>query len=293
MAVVDVIVVSYNSADTLRQCVSNLVADDGLQVIVVDNASQDESLASVADLPLRVVSLPTNCGFAFACNRGWEAGSAPHVLFLNPDARIDPASIAQLVSVLREKSSVGLVAPRVVNVDGTLQFSLRRFPRLRSTYAQALFLHRVFPRATWADEVIRNSLAYERRGTAEWVSGACVLVRRSTLEQIGGWDEGFFLYGEDIDICRRLWRSGFQVWFEPGALVVHAGGISAPRAQLLPKLAKSRVRYGKLHQGSVIGLLEQCGIALEALTHAALTSKGLAVRKGHLRAFWLLVRAPD
>ncbi len=215
MAVVDVVVVSYNSADTLRQCLSPLVTDQNVRVTVVDNASQDESIASVADLPVRVVALERNHGFAFGCNRGWEAGSAPYALFLNPDARIEPASIVQLVRVLREDPSVGLVAPRIVDEDGSLQFSVRRFPRLRSTYAQALFLHRVFPHATWTDEVIRDPLVYKRPGPVEWVSGACVLVRRSALEHIGGWDEGFFLYGEDIDICRRLWEAGFEVRIEP------------------------------------------------------------------------------
>src|SRR4249919_2580458 len=100
MAVVDVVLVSYNSAATLRQCVSPLVADQELQVIVVDNASQDESLASVADLPVHVVELENNGGFALGCNRGWQSGSAPYVLFLNPDASIEPASIRRLADVL-------------------------------------------------------------------------------------------------------------------------------------------------------------------------------------------------
>ena len=230
MAVVDVVVVSYNSADTLRQCLSPLVTDQNVRVTVVDNASQDESIASVADLPVRVVALERNHGFAFGCNRGWEAGSAPYVLFLNPDARIEPASIVQLVRVLREDPSVGLVAPRIVDEDGSLQFSVRRFPRLRSTYAQALFLHRVFPHATWTDEVIRDPLVYERPGPVEWVSGACVLVRRSVLEHIGGWDEGFFLYGEDIDICRRLWEAGFEVRLRARSMRSACGrSLRAPR----------------------------------------------------------------
>ena len=118
---------------------------------------------------------------------------------------------------MREDPSVGLVAPRLVDEDGSLDFSQRRFPRLRSTYAQALFLHRIFAHAQWTDEVIRDPRAYERAGPVEWVSGACVLVRRSALERLGGWDQGFFHYGEDIDICSRLWRSGFELRFEPGA----------------------------------------------------------------------------
>ncbi len=256
-----------------------------INVIVADNASQDDSLAIVSDLSVTVIPLAENRGFAFGCNRGWQAGSAPAVLFLNPDARIDLGSVRQLVAVLDGNSSVGLVAPRIAAEDGSLEFSLRRFPRLRSTYARALFLHRLFPLAAWSDEVVRDPTAYERSREAEWVSGACVLVRRVALERVSGWDEGFFLYGEDVDLCRRLWRAGYEVRYEPAAEAVHVGGASAPRAGLLPTLAASRIRYASIHRGRAAALLERIGVAFGELTHAALTTKGRAVRAGHLRAF--------
>ena len=257
VALVDVVVVSFNSADTLRDCVAPLAEIDDANVIVVDNASDDRSVEIVSDLGVEVLALDANHGFAYGCNRGWEAGSAPYVLFLNPDARIDEASIRRLGAVLEENSSVGLVAPRLVDEDGSLDFSQRRFPRLRSTYAQALFLHRILAHAQWTDEVIRDPRAYERAGPVEWVSGACVLMRRSALERLGGWDQGFFHYGEDIDICSRLWRSGFELRYEPGARTVHVGGVSAPRAQLLPQLVASRIRYARLHRSRGAALLER------------------------------------
>jgi N-acetylglucosaminyl-diphospho-decaprenol L-rhamnosyltransferase len=287
VALVDVVIVSYNSATTLRDCVEGFLSSGDVNVIVVDNASQDESLAVVADLPVHVIPLPTNCGFAFGCNRGWQAGSAPAVLFLNPDARIDPGSLRRLVAGLDANSSVGLVAPRIAGEDGSLEFSLRRFPRLRSTYARALFLHRLFPRAAWSDEVVRAPSTYERQRAAEWVSGACVLVRRAALECVGGWDEGFFLYAEDVDLCRRLWRAGYEVRYDPAARAVHVGGASAPRDRLLPTLAASRIRYARIHRGRTAALLERVGIAFGELTHMALTTKGRAARSGHLRALLL------
>ena len=206
------------------------------------------------------------------------------MLILNPDARIEAASLHALARVLDEEPRVGAVAPRIVHDDGSLDFSQRLFPRLRSTYAQALFLHRVFPRAAWTDELVRDEDAYARRGSPDWVSGACILVRRDALVELGGLDEGFFMYCEDIDLCRRLQTSGYELVFEPAASVVHLGGASAPRAALLPTLAASRVRYAERHRGRAVALLERVGVGLGASTHVLVGRGGRAARAGHARA---------
>ena len=287
MKLVDVVVVSYNSADTIRRCIEPLAHEDDIHVIVVDNASTDDSLDTIADLPGARLALDTNVGFSAGCNRGWRAGSAPYVLFLNPDTRVDAASVRQLAAVLANDSSVGLVAPRLVGGDGLLEFSRRRFPRLRSTYSRAFFLHRVLPAARWTDEVLRDPAEYERPGSVEWASGACLLVRRSALEELSGWDEAFFHYGSDIDLCRRLLSAGHEVRFEPSAQVLHVGGASAPRSDLLPMLAESRIRYARQHHSRGYAFAEQVGVALGELTHAVLSTKGKAVRTGHFRALRL------
>lgn len=281
---VDVVVVSYNSAEQLRGCVEPLCGIAGVSVVVVDNASQDRSLETIADLPLQSLALPSNGGFAHGCNAGWRNGSSRYVLFLNPDARIDVASIDRLVAVLESSERTGIVAPRIVDEDGGLHHSLRRFPRLRSTYAQALFLHKLAPTATWADEIVRSAASYEEPGTHEWASGACLLVRRELLEQLGGWDEGFFLYCEDIDLCRRAKLAGFDVRYEPTAVAVHAGGASAPRSSTLPYLAASRVRYAQLHRARPAALAERLGIVLEALTRLIVGRGGASARAGHARS---------
>jgi N-acetylglucosaminyl-diphospho-decaprenol L-rhamnosyltransferase len=282
---VDVIVVSYNSADHLRACVEPLAGIPGVHVTVVDSASSDGCLATVADLPVETVPLTENRGFGYACNVGWRQTGSPYVLFLNPDATIDRASLERLVAVAEDAPAVGAVAPRIVEPDGSLDYSLRRFPRLRSTYAQALFLHRLAPLAPWSDELVRDPGAYERPGRPEWASGACLLVRRTALERLDGLDEGFFLYCEDLDLCRRLRDLGLELRFEPEAVAIHEGGASAPRAALLPVLAASRVRYARKHQTRAVALVERGGIALGALTHAVITRGGPAARRGWLRAF--------
>lgn len=288
MAPVDVVVVSFNSRETLRDCVEPLCGEAGITVIVVDNASSDGSVDSITDLPALVVGRNVNGGFASGCNAGWRAGEAPYVLLLNPDARIQPDGIRALARALDEDPAVGIVAPRIVTSTGSLDFSQRRHARLRSTFARALFLHRLSPRSAWADELVRDEERYRTPGTAEWVSGACLLVRRAILEQLGGLDERFFMYCEDADLCRRTWNAGYSVRFEPAVTCVHEGGASAPRGRLLPVLAASRIDYARTHGTRVGSLLERAGIALGAVTHL-LAPKGREVRVGHARTLRVVV----
>ena len=284
---VNVVVVTYNSRATVRDCVQELARAKGVDVTVVDNASSDGTLTAVADLGVKTVQLDDNRGFAHGCNVGWRshnAPGAPSVLFLNPDAQMGPGALDRLLQVLENDARVGAAGPRIVEPDGSLDYSQRRFPRLASTYSQALFLHRLFPRARWTDEVVRDREVYEREARPEWISGACMLVRRSVLEEIDGFDEGFFMYCEDKDLCRRIWDAGYEVRYEPEAVCVHEGGASAPRSSLVPVLAESRVRYAKKHRGAAGVLAERVGIALGAVTHAVLSTRGREMRAGYARS---------
>jgi GT2 family glycosyltransferase len=292
MADVDVVVVSYNSRDRLRACVEPLLDLPGVHVIVVDNASPDSSLEVVRDLPLSAIQLSENGGFAHGVNAGWRAGSSEYVLLLNPDARIGEDALRVLSGVLDTEPGVGAAAPRIMDSDGSLDYSQRRFPRIRSTFAQALFLHRIFPTASWSDELIRDDDAYASRAYPDWVSGACILLRRTVLEQLSGLDEAFFMYSEDVDLCRRLRTAGYEIAFEPSAVVEHEGGASAPRAHLLPVLAASRLRYAVKHRSRTAAFLERVGIALGSLTHAALGRGGRTARAGHARALRLALTRP-
>jgi GT2 family glycosyltransferase len=287
---VDVVVVSFNSRDELRSCVSPLAGGGDINVIVVDNDSTDGSPQAVADLPVTIIQLDENHGFSRGCNVGWRSGDAPYVLFLNPDARIEESSLRRLISALEQQPAVGLVGPKLVGEDGTLHFSQRRFPRLLSTFSDALFVHRLFPRRRWAHEVIHDERAYGRAQSPEWVSGACMLVRRSALVAVGGFDEGFFLYCEDDDLCRRLWQTGHSVAYEPAAVATHVGGASAPRSTLLPVVAASQLRYARKYHGRAVALLFRLGIGLGALTHLLASRGGASARAGHARTLALVAR---
>jgi N-acetylglucosaminyl-diphospho-decaprenol L-rhamnosyltransferase len=286
---VDAIVVAYNSAGTLRTAVEPLAAMDGVHVIVVDNASPDASAETIADLPVTLVRAAENRGFAAGCNLGTPHGDAPYVLLINPDARIRAADLDALVAELDRDGGLAVAAPRIVEHDGSVAPSLRRFPRLRSTYAQALFLHRVFPRAAWTDELVRDPEAYERPGDPEWVSGACLLVRRTALTAVGGLDEGFFLYCEDIDLCARLRDAGWGIRYVPAASARHEGGVSGPREDLLRIYARNRVRYARLHGRPAVVPLVALGVMLSHTTHALAAVTRPRLLRGHLAALAAVV----
>ncbi len=281
---VDAVIVSYRSAATLRGCVEPLTRIPHVRVTVVDNASPDESVETIADLPIEIVRSARNGGFSYGCNLGAARGTAPFLLFLNPDARIDAAAVERLVSVLNRDAEAALVGPRILDDDGELAWSQRRFPRHRSTFGQALFAHRLWPHAAWSDELIRDEAVYDAPGTPEWLSGACMLVRRTTFEQLGGFDESFFLYCEDTDLCRRVWEAGHTVRFEPSARVWHVGGASSAVGETQPIAATSRVFYARKHMGRSGARVQAVGVALGEATRAVAKLRERPYRRRHLQA---------
>jgi GT2 family glycosyltransferase len=239
----DAVVVAYNSSSTLRSCVEPLARENDLNVIVVDNASPDESVSTVADLPLTVVESKTNLGFSGGCNLGWRRGQAPYVMFLNPDAAVEPAHVRLLVASLDDRS-IGLAAPKILDIHGQIEHSQHHFPNLTAAFLRALFLDRVLGGAARRGDVV-DAAAYEQRERPDWVGGACIVLRRETLEQLDGFDERFFMYSEDMDLCWRLRRRGLAVQYVPEAVVKHHGGTSAPAPRRNGLLMQSRVLYAR------------------------------------------------
>ena len=290
-ATVHVVVVAYNSRDTLRACIEPLAHVPWVDVTVVDNACPENSSRVVEDLPVRVVRSSRNGGFAYGCNLGMANGSSEFVLLLNPDAEIDAASLEVLVDALRADPSLAGIGPYTVDEAGNLIFTQRRFPLLRFTYAQSLFLHRAAPGAAWGDDLIRDPNAYERPGTADWISGCCVLLRREAVASAGGLDEGFFLYCEETDLFKRLAVAGWRAGFEPRAMARHIGYQSADPNTTEVILAVSRVRYARKHNGRLIAALEASGVALGALARAAVWIRCPARARGNLLAACAALRA--
>jgi GT2 family glycosyltransferase len=281
-AEIHAVVVSYRSSATLRECVEPLAAMPGVRVTVVDNASPDDSADTVRDLPVELIRSPRNGGFSYGCNLGAARSEAPFLLFLNPDARIDQPSLERLRAALLAVPAAALAGPRILESSGELAWSQRRFPRPVTTYAQALFLHRLFPRAPWTDELIRDPREYERPASPDWLSGACMLLRRDAFEAVGGFDDAFFLYCEDTDLCRRLRSAGHTIRFEPRATARHLGGASSDAGETQAVAARSRVLYARKHLGPAGARVQALGVALGEMTHATAALLRPASRRGHL-----------
>jgi N-acetylglucosaminyl-diphospho-decaprenol L-rhamnosyltransferase len=240
----DVVVVAYRSGDHLRGCVEPLCRENDIRVVVVDNACPEDSTATVADLPLEIVHMGRNAGFAAGCNAGAARGSGEAILFLNPDARISPSDVRLLASRLASHPARGAIAPRVINSTGELDLTMRREPSLGSALGEALFLHHVFRRSDWPTEFVRTG--YDEPREADWVQGAAVMVRRDVFEQIGGFDERFFLYSEDADLGTRMRAAGYALRYEPEATAHHVGAASGKR-DWPPLNIAARITYVRLH----------------------------------------------
>jgi GT2 family glycosyltransferase len=204
------------------------------------------------------------------------------VVFLNPDARLDGASIQRLIERV-EVDGAGLAAPRTVTSAGRLVHSQRNFVGVGSIWAQVFFLHRLFPNRGWVDGIVRDPAVYERAERPQWVSGACMLLSRSVLETLGGFDERFFMYCEDRDLCRRVRGLGLEVVYEPGAAAVHDEGSSAPSWRMVPVLVRSQIAYVEKYFGGWRRIAARAGIALHEAVRVVFVRGGRAERAGHLR----------
>lgn len=281
MPLVDVVLVAYASADSLRGAVEPLCGDERFRVIVADNNPGDGSVDSVRDLPVTIVETGGNVGFGRGCNAGAAAGWAPYVLFLNPDARLGAADLDVLVERLRTDSGLGVVAPRIEE-GGRRAHSLRHDLRPVSAWGRVLPLQRL-SRAPWADDVIRDEGAYRAPWSPSWMSGACLLVRRAAFAEVGGFHEGYWMYCEDADLCRALRARGWRTGYEPSACAVHVGGVSAPRASLLGAHAESRVRYAARWDGPYGTVAVRAALVLHHLVRAV-ASPERSARTGHVAA---------
>lgn len=233
-----IVIVNYNGGDHLERCLASLAAHAAdAPVIVVDNASSDGSEARASRRPnVTVIRNHTNTGFAAAVNQGVAAAAegAP-VLLLNPDCQLTAGAAGELERELDAHPECAIVAPLVLDEDGTVQGSVRGDPTiLTGLFGRTTWLTRMLPNSWAAKRNVQTGRAPETTSrTADWVSGACMLLRRAPFDAVGGFDERYFLYWEDADLCRRLRAHGHTIRYAPAAAVTHAGGASSRSARAL------------------------------------------------------------
>jgi N-acetylglucosaminyl-diphospho-decaprenol L-rhamnosyltransferase len=275
-----VVVVTYNSAATIRACLRSIEAGGvPAEIVVLDNASTDDTVELVRrEFPqVRLIASPSNAGFGRGCNQAWRETSAPYVLLLNPDAQLQPGAVLALLAFARATPDAGLIGPRLLNPNGTLQHSCFRFPNLRMVRTGLFFdLPIDSPQNGRYLEA-----EYERPHPVEHLLGACLLIRRAAIEQVGLLDEGFFMYFEETDLCYRMQAAGWQNWYTPSATAVHVGAHSTSRdpERMSAIFFQSQARFWRKHYPW------QQQIALKGLTilglcvWSARTLRGLLCRR--------------
>jgi len=253
---ISVVIVNYNSGSALASTLGSLA--DGLaglrwEAVVVDNASTDGSERPAEARPnVRLVRHPANAGFAAGVNIGTAVSAAPFLLVLNPDCRLQ-SGIGGLLDELQRHPACGVIGPAILDTSGTLQESARGNPdMLTGLFGRTSLLSRVFPDSRHARRNLRAGVLVDAPGSSQpvdWVSGACMLVRRSALASVGGFDEGYFLYWEDADLCRRLRNAGWETRYSKIAVVTHDVGQSSKNARGLAnrEFHRSAYRYFSTH----------------------------------------------
>ena len=233
MRPVRAIVVNYASASVLPACVTSLLAAGVAQVVVVDNGHRRGRCDEAAETSLRDAGLGVdwvvagaNLGYGRAMNLGARSLGDCDVLVCNPDIVVEAGSVNDLARVLAEDATVGIVGPRLRNLDGSTYPSARTFPSLVDAAGHGL-LGLVWPDNPFSRRYRLLDWDHEQRRDIDWVSGACFLIRRETWSALGGFDPRYFMYMEDVDLCWRAGRAGWRVVYQPRAEVVHAQGVSA------------------------------------------------------------------
>jgi len=274
---VSVVIVTYESRGHLPACLGSLRAHcPDAEVVVIDNASSDGTPDMVAReyAWARVSARRTNAGLSAGVNEGVAASSGEFVMVLNPDVWFETDVLTPLAAYLRDHPDVGIVAPKLLDDDGTLQLSCRAFPG----YSTALFnrysvLTRLFPGNRASSRYLMSDYDHASVREVDWVSGAAMMFRRRMFDALGGWDAGFFLFNEDVDFCKRAHGAGYRVVYDPEVAVHHRIGISTSRsARIIVERHRSMWRYYRKHLGgnaardavTGAGIAARCGAMLAA-----------------------------
>jgi N-acetylglucosaminyl-diphospho-decaprenol L-rhamnosyltransferase len=218
------VVVTFNALPWLERCLESL---RGLDTIVVDHGSTDGTLELVERrFPDVTVLRRENRGYGAGLNAGVEASSSPFVLLLNSDAWAVEGALERLVAFAEAHPRAGAVGPRSRHPDGSLQHTVRGFPTLWRLATEYFFLRKLAPRSRALNSFYAAGFAHDEPRRADWVMGYAMLIRREAFDVVGGFDEDFFMFSEETDLCRRLWDAGWEVWFTPEAEFTHVGGAS-------------------------------------------------------------------
>lgn len=253
-----ILIVSWNVRELLLGCLHALpeAVGDGYsyEVILVDNASSDGTVEAVrkAFPQVRIIANRENRGFTGGNNQALAVTQARYLFLLNPDTQPLSHSIATLARYLDDHPQVGMVGPRLWYGDGSPQPSRRRFPSLYTLFTESTIVQHYLPQLPLFAQYIMADTPDDVPQEVDWLVGAAIMVRREVYEQIGGLDEGFFMYSEELDWCHRAKDAGWRIAYQPAAEIIHFEGKSSEQARARRDIAffTSRVRYTRKYHGS-------------------------------------------
>lgn len=273
---VSAIVVVLNGLPWLERCLESV---RGLETVVVDHGSTDGSVELVRErFPDARLVEQGNVGMGGGNNVGMRVASGRYFLLLNPDAWLHPGATERLVAYADANPEVAVVGPRLRNPDGTLQRSVRAFPTVWRLATEYLFVRKLAPRSSLLNPLYVGGFDHAETRDADWVSGACLLVRRAATEEVGLFDEAFFMFSEETDWCYRFRRAGWRVVFFPAAEVTHVGGASHG-GRLYRENLRGHLRFLAKHRGP------REAERARRLFLCALTMRGLAFRGERARMY--------
>ena len=248
-----VIIVNYNTADELRACIQSVkkqTAGISYEIIVVDNNSHDHSKSMLKNefATVECHFLQFNSGFSYANNYAMERSESEFILLLNPDTFLIENSLKVMVDFMRSNPAVGAIGPVVEDPNGNLQLSMSRFPDLKLQLLDALYLQGALKRYALTEDQ-RGSIASKIPFEVDWVSGGCIMLRKAIYNEIGGLDEQFHLFSEDVDWCLRIKEGGWNIYCLPNTKVIHIGGASISKNYftLVSNRFRSRLIYARKH----------------------------------------------
>lgn len=280
-----VIIVSWNTCELLRRCLQTVEAeirDLPSEVFVVDNASDDGSANMVAsNFPwVKLIANRDNYGFAKANNQAIRLSAGKRVLLLNPDTEVRPQSIISLLRFLDDHPSAGVVAPQLLNSDGSVQRSCRQFPTILGMLYELIGLSRMFPQRSQFRQYKMLDFDHQHERQVDQPEGACLLVRREVLEQVGMLDEGYFMLFEEVDWCYRIKHAGWEIWFSPSAKVLHHYGqsIKQVKARMIISSHKGMYRFWRKHYAGWLSFLAPL-VYLALMSLAVLRIASYGVRR--------------
>ncbi|MEO8729100.1 MAG: glycosyltransferase family 2 protein [Rhodoferax sp.] len=283
------VIVNYNAGSLLAECVGSALSQVD-EVLVVDNASRDASMAQCADLysadsRLTLIYNGANLGFAAGCNIGFLRSKGNYTLFLNPDCRLEASAVAELLAALQSDQSIGMVGGLLMNLDGSEQGGGRRaIPTPWRSFVRAFGLNRFEKRwpKLFFDFHLHQQPLPPGAIEVEAISGACMLVNRKAVDAVGLWDEGYFLHCEDLDWCMRFKQANWKILFVPSAHILHALGVSSRGRPIFVEWHKHKGMmrfYRKFFRHQYPGIL------------MGLVAAGVWLRFGTMAAYYLARRA--